>query len=225
MTISSDNQERCVVIRDPKDLNREGCRFFIEADNASQTMISSSLLRWLTHENDGNTFYTEEQSEAVKIIEAAQKRGDMAPPFMMKILLYADPRKLKDTDSRYIKALLECVGVEVRYLKADEGQNLRIALKGNKLYLSMSGNKVVEVHEGLLYEASSENSPLLNYFKTMFCRDFDKAKRLKLVNNRIVFADSALKRFFRWCKTENGLVAVISGLIGALLSIVIEIMF
>ena len=72
------NLERCRVIRDPKELNAEGCRYFMEADNIQPTFVSSTMLRWLTHENNGIKYYTNEQEEAVKRIIAAQRREDMA---------------------------------------------------------------------------------------------------------------------------------------------------
>lgn len=220
MENTNNNQERCRVIRDPKELNSEGCRFFMEADTIQPTLISSTMLRWLTHENDGINYYTKEQEEAVKRIIAAQRREDMAPPFSMQILLYSDPRRLGEYESRYIKALLQCVGVEVWYLRTMEEQRLRIASKGNKLFLSMSGNQINEVHEGILYESTNENSPLLNYFNALFTRDLNRAKQLKLKNNRIVFADNWFKRVLKWCKTEKA-IGIIIGVVGIFVTVLV----
>ena len=217
------NLERCRVIRDPKELNAEGCRFFMEADNIQPTLISSTMLRWLTHENNGINYYTKEQEEAVKRIIAAQRREDMAPPFSMQILLYSDPRRLGENESRYIKALLQCVGVDVRFLIPKEEQRLRIALRGNKLFLSMSGGQINEVHEGILYETTSENSPVLRFFKSMFERDFYKAKPLKLLNGRIVRADNWITRFKKWCKTEKA-AGIILGVVGILVTVLVAVL-
>ena len=137
------NLEKCRVIRDPKELNSEGCRFFMEADNIQPTFVSSTMLRWLTHENNGIKYYTIEQEEAVKRIIAAQRREDMAPPFSMQILLYSDPRKFGQNESMYIKALLQCVGVDVWYLRTKEEQKLRIASKGNKIFLRICHSEAV----------------------------------------------------------------------------------
>lgn len=222
--------ERCKVIRDPKELNSEGCRFFIDADSKQLTLISSSMLRWLSYENDGVNFFTPEQQSAIKRIEAAKEAregNDMATHLLMHILLYCHPRKLRrlnENDSNYIKALLTCVdvGIDVRYYLPKEEQKLRIALKGNKLFLSMSNSSINEVREGILYEACAENNPLLNYFKTQFERDFDKAKQLKLLNGRIVRADNVFKRFKKWFIIEKGyttiieILGVIIGIIGIL---------
>lgn len=49
MENTNNNLERCRVIRDPKELNSEGCRFFIEANTSQMTMMTSTKLRWLTH--------------------------------------------------------------------------------------------------------------------------------------------------------------------------------
>ena len=225
MESTINNHDSFEVIRGPERLNSIGCGFFLDADNSTVTLISSNKLRWLTHENNESTFYTKEQEKAIGIISEAQQRKDMAPPFLMNILLYSDPRKLDEKDCKYIKALLQCTGVDVRYLKTSEEHRLRIALKGNKLFLSMSGSQVNEVHEGLLYEAADEHNPLLKYFKNHFNHDFQKAKPLELANDKIVFKDKWIKRFLHWCTTETGIVAILSGIIAIIASIIIEICF
>lgn len=227
MESTSNCQEKYLVIRKPKDLNSEGCRFFVEADNAQETLISSTKLRWLTYNNDdGTTPFTPEQGLAIeRIIEAREARevnNDMLPRFSMRILLYGDPREFSEKDSKHIKSLIKCEGVHVRFYIPKEEQRLRIALKGNKLFLSMSGTSKNEVHEGILYEAASENSPLLKYFKSQFDHDYNKAKEM-IVNNKdkIVRADNWIKRFAKWCKSENGMNAMIGGIIGIITTILL----
>lgn len=222
MENTNNNFERCRVIRDLRELNSEGCRFFIEADNVRVTKISSTMLRWLTHENKGSSFFTKEQEDAVKKIVEGQRRNDMAPPFLMQLLLYSDPRNLRANENQYIKALLQCVGVEVRYLRTREEQRLRIAIRGRKMFLSLSGNQINEVHEGILYETNC-NSPLLNYFESVFDRDFNMAKRLRLVRGRIVFADNWIIRFKNWCKTDKA-VGIIMGIIGMLVTVLFSVL-
>lgn len=230
MDTVNDNIERCRVIRGFKELNSEGCRFFLDADNTRETLISSSRLRWLSYGYDGTNYFTSEQQNAIKRVEdakEARERNDLASHMLIHILLYSHPRKLRklnENESKCIKALLQCVdvGIDVRFLIPKEEQKLRIALKGKKLFLSMSESQKNEVHEGILYEASCENSPLLKYFKKQFEQDFERAKPLKLVNGRIVRADNWIKRFFKWLMKEKGyktileIIGIIIGVLGIL---------
>ena len=218
------NQKSFVVIRNEKELNSTGCQFFVEADNiAPPTLVSSNQLRWLTHKNNGENFFTKEQEEAIGRIVESQQRKDKVPPFSMNILLYSDPRKMSDEEARYIKALLQCVGVEVRYLKVKDERRTRIALKRNKLFISMSSGSEAdeEVHEGFLYEANSEHDPLLGYFKSQFNHDYEIAKKLSLVKNKIVV--NWMKWFKKWSKTSDGIktiveiIGIVVGLIGIIL--------
>lgn len=122
MENTNNNFEKCRVIRDPKELNSEGCRFFVEADNTQETLISSFMLRWLSYGYDGANYFTPEQQDAIKkVVDAkvARERNDMASHILIHILLYSPPRRLKrlsENDSKCIKALLQCVdvGVDVR---------------------------------------------------------------------------------------------------------------
>lgn len=128
----------------------------------------------------------------------------------MQILLYDDPRKLNDDESKYIKEILQCVGVDMRYMKTKEEQRLRISMRGNLLFLSMSGKQEDEVHEGLLYEAENDHSPLLCYYAEKFQQDFKRAKKVKFRNNeRIVNADTWLSLLWKWMKSDRG-IAIIS---------------
>lgn len=210
MENTNNNLERCRVIRDPKELNSEGCRFFIEANTSQMTMMTSTKLRWLTHPGENRTIYTDEQQKALQVISVEKDRKGRAPTFRMQILLYDDPKKLNDSEAKYIKELLQCVGVDMRYLKTKEEQRLRITMKGNKLFLSMSGKQEDEVHEGILYEAENDHSPLLCYFAEKFQQDFKRAKKIKFRNNeRLVNADSWLSLLWKWIKSDRG-IAIIS---------------
>lgn len=210
MENTNNNLEKCRVIRDPKELNSEGCRFFIEANTSQMTMMTSTKLRWLTHPGEDRITFTGEQQNALKVISDEKDGKGKSPTFRMQILLYEDPRKLDDSETKYIKELLQCVGVEMRYLKTKEEQRLRISMRGNKLFLSMSGKQEDEVHEGILYEAENDHSPLLCYFKERFQQDFKRAKKVKFRNNeRIVNADTWLSLLWKWIKSDRG-IAVIS---------------
>lgn len=208
--MENNNQERCRVIRNPEELNSEGCRFFLEANTSQMTMMSSTKLRWLTHPGEKSNIFTDEQRQALDRIVQEKERKGRAPSFRIQIILYDDPRKLSNAENRFIKELLQCVGVEIRYLKTKKEQRLRITMRGNKLFLSMSGRQEDEVHEGILYEAEKDNSPLICYFGERFQQDFKKAKRITYKNNeRIMYADTWLGVMWKWMRSDRG-IAVIS---------------
>ena len=170
-------KETCTVIRDFKNLNSEGCRFFIDANSFEETLISSTLLRWLSHRDDEDEYYTKEQEKAIKKIKSICKyKNKTASEIRIKIL---------------------------KYLHVSEDKKLRIAIQGRKLYLSLSENQEQKVHEGFLYQAGSNNNPLLNYFKSEFYRDFNRAKTLQLRNGRIVYADNWLVLAKEWLSLER----------------------
>lgn len=216
-TIENNGQERCTIIKGFEILNREGCQFFVDAGSEQITRISSTQLRWLTHCKNNDDYFTVTQKQALDHIDrVANDRNSMAPALRMKILLYADPRKLNDEKSKYIKQLIRCGGTDVRYLETQEDQRLRISIQGNKLYLSMSERQDQEVHEGLLYVSEKENSPLIQYFTDLFETHFEKAKRLKVKNNeKIVFADNLIEQVLKWFNFDR-LIAIF----GAILAIV-----
>lgn len=213
--VDNDFQETCTIIRNFKDLNSEGCKFFIDANSVEETLISSTLLRWLSHRDDEDEYYTKEQEKAIKKIKSIYKyKSKTASEFRIKILLYDNPRKKEERRNEHIKMLLSCGGTEIRYLHAKEEKKLRIAIQGRKLFISLSENQEQKVHEGLLYQFKSDNNPLLNHFKSEFYRDFNQAKILKLKNGRIVYADNWFIRIWKWLSIER----VIS-IIGIILTI------
>lgn len=202
--VESNRQETCTIIRDFKRLNSEGCRFFIDANSFEETLISSTLLRWLSHRDDEDEYYTKEQEKAIKKIKSICKyKNKTASEIRIKILLYDNPRKKEERGNKHIKMLLNCGGIEIKYLHVSEDKKLRIAIQGRKLYLSLSENQEQKVHEGFLYQAGSDNNPLLNYFKSEFYRDFNRAKTLQLKNGRIVFADNWFVRTKEWLSLER----------------------
>lgn len=224
MENTNNNQERCTIIKGFENLNSEGCKFFVEAGSKYETLMTSTQLRWLTHRRNNDDCFTDSQRKAIeKINLIANDRNSKAPALRMKILLYVDPRRLNDEESKYIKQLIRCGGTDVRYLETQEDQRLRISIQGNKLYLSMSERQDQEVHEGLLYVSEKENSPLIQYFTDLFETNFEKAKKLKVKNNgRIVFADSLVDQFKRFCKTDKA-IGALWGLLGIIATIVVAV--
>ena len=203
-SIENDCQETCTIIRNFKNLNSEGCRFFIDANSVEETLISSTLLRWLSHRDDEDEYYTNEQEKAIKKIKRICKyKNKTASEIRIKILLYDNPRKKEEGKNEHIKMLLKCGGTEIRYLRTTEDKKLRIAIQGRKLYLSLSENQEQKVHEGFLYQAESDNNPLLNYFKSEFYREFNRAKVLKLKKGKIVYEESWFRRVWKWFSLER----------------------
>ena len=204
-TTENNNQERCTIIKGFENLNSEGCKFFVDANSKRLTLMTSTQLRWLTHRENNGDCFTDAQRQAIeKIDRIANDRNHNAPTLRMRILLYADPRRLNDEQSRYIKQLIRCGGTDVRFLETREDQRLRISIQGKKLYLSMSERQDQEVHEGLLYVSDQENSPLIQYFTGLFENSFENAKRLRVNNNgNIVFADNFVQRFIKWINIDR----------------------
>ena len=131
------------VIQGLKNLNKQGCLFFIDANTDEETLLSSTSLRWLTHDCDGSNFYTNEQKRALSKIQNI--KGDVSiNKVNLKILLYDNPIKINE--NKHIKDLLQLGGVEIRYLNSKN--TLRIALQGKKLYLSSSSDKEKRLTKG-----------------------------------------------------------------------------
>ena len=207
------------IIRDLEGLNREGCRFFVDANTANETIISSAILRWLTHGRSGDTFFTDEQGKAVDRITKAAEDPSINN-LNIKLLLYENPMKAKG-DVSHIKTLLQCGdGVKVRYLRRHKDQQLRIAQCGHKMYLSMSNSQRLKVDRGIVYTADSENDPLIDYFHDTFYNDFNRAKPLTYKNGKIRYADNFVSRAWTWIKSDRGIgiIGLIVGLIGLLIA-------
>ena len=196
------------IVRGNEDLNSAGCQFFVDASTEYETLVSSASLRWLTHGRTKDKFFTPAQENAIKKINSAY--GDKTTNTLnIKILLYENPIKAKPSDVEHIAYLLQCGGVEMRYLKKHKDQQLRIAQQGHKLYISLSNSQRLKVDRGIVYTADSENDPLVTYFRDMFFADFKKAKPLKYDGKKIAYADSTIHRLVQWFNIER-LIAVIS---------------
>lgn len=208
------------IIRDLKDLNREGCRFFIEANPKSKTIISSAILRWLTHrdEDEKEKYFTPEQEEAVNKINNAVKHPSVNN-LNIEILLYENPMKAKG-DVSHIKTLLQCGdSVKVRYLRRHKDQQLRIAQCGHKMYLSMSNSQRLKVDRGIVYTADSENDPLIDYFHDTFENDFNRAKPLTYKNGKIRYADNFIRRAWTWIMSPTG-IGILLGVAGLIVGLI-----
>lgn len=217
-------KELCIIISDFKKLNSVGCKFLFDADSTQETLISSTKLRWLTHkDNISEKYFTIEQKKALDRIKKAASKGTKTSELRIKVLLFDDPRNGNKSDNEHIRMLMSCGGAEVRYLHEKEENTLRIAIQGRKLFLSFSENQEQKVHTGFLYPTVGDNDPLLNYYKAEFFKDFNRARKLKLKNNRIIYADNWFLRFIKWLTTDR-IIAIISALL-AVISIVSSYLF
>ena len=193
----------------------------MEACPEIETLITSSQLRLLTPKKDGN-FYSEEQELAIKKIEDVIKQDNKADASMnMNILLYSDPTKLSKEDSKYIIKLLHCGGVVIKYLEAKEEQHLRVSLRSDKLFLSMSKTQEEKVGEGILYDGLKNDNPLLTYYRKQFNKEFGRAKQVVARPDKIVYADNMISRVQRWLKSDRGInvISLCCGALGVLLAI------
>lgn len=216
-------KERCWSILNNNDaINEEGCRFFVNPKKP--IYLSSYELRWFTYEfSDEEKQKTQKKARDVIHTEATQP-SNKTEEFEISILLYSDPTKWKEKgiETKYIEDLLDCQGVVVKYLDTKEDkQLLRISLSGKKLLLSTSKVQENKVRKGFLYEANTDGSLLLEIFEKRFIQDFDRAKKIKLDNNRnIVFADNRFTRYKKWRKSERGTAitwSIISAIFGTIL--------
>lgn len=226
-TIESNYQEKCsVFVNDNDSINQIGCSFFVEALNSPRTYISSNQLRWFTYQfRDADKKKT--QDEAKRKIENEANQRDKSHNIDMNIMLYSNPTELKDDKiTEYIKYLLQCSGVDIRYFETKEDQNLRVSISGTKLFLSMSKEQEEQVHEGILYIAKDKDSPLLVYFTERFKQDFNRAKKVILDNKeRIVFADNWKERLRVWLKSDRGInvISLWIGIVGAIMTILASV--
>lgn len=204
------------IIRGLQNLNKQGCLFFIDANTDEATLMTSTSLRWLTHDCDGSKFYTNEQKRALSKIQKI--KGDVSiNKVNLKILLYDNPIKAKE--NKHIKDLLQVGGVEIRYLNSKN--TLRIALQGKKLYLSSSSDKGKKVDKGWLYYANIEDDLLIDYYRNLFYAEFQNAKKIIYHNGGIIYADKFSRRIVSWCKTSKGL--TILSFLGTIISILFAI--
>ena len=213
-------KESCLSFFDDNDaVNAEGCSFFVDPKHSEHIYISSYKLRWFTYKFDPkHTKQQAIQEKARKVVtDEAQQSPKKSGNLSMSILLYADPTKLKDEESEFIKFLLKCQDVTIKYLKTKEIRRLRISMRESKLLLSMSDKQENKVVEGFLYEAGNTNSPLLNYVKAKFTQDFERAKEITLNDKGKIVFKRKLTRFIKWCKTERG---TIIGIIGTIIGVI-----
>lgn len=239
-----------------KTLNSIGCSFFVKATAYPETIISSSQLRWLTHGRQDGEFGSENQKKAIeKIIEDAE---DTSRRMMnMRILLFTNPLDLykkpqkkqkakskqgggqKEEEEKImiretIEKLLQCEDIDIRYLKRDEDEQLRIEQHKRELFLSFSSKKTnnhkqMKVHCGVTYTADNDNDPLINYYKKAFDKDFKRAKKLTYKNGKIRYANNLVSRAWKWMMSEAGLgitlgwLSLIVGVCGIFLAVKIGI--
>lgn len=208
------------------EINKVGCTFFIYNNNAdknsiSQIRISTNKLRWLTHKCD--KYQDNVQKAALDHIQ--QMKHKETPELDMQILLYSNPtQQLNDDERKNIIELLQCKGVDIRYLKPKEEQLLRISMMDKWLFFSTSPDQEDQVNDGILYKAKNENSPLLKHFGKRFEHDFKQAKKIILKDEKITFEEDSLKTrirsFWNSHNVFTGITAWIFGFLGICVGIV-----
>lgn len=233
-TTENNEAGKCIVIFGPKNLNKEGCRFFLNANSDTDTFISTQRLRWLSHRQNTGDCYTDEQKDAIKTIisNANNRDGEFPSLGTMNILLFTHPRDLNEDEKETIKLLIRC-RADIRYLKSNNDHLLRISIQKpkigkqeSKLFLSTSKKPEEEVSEGILYVSEDDKNLLLKHFTNKFDQEFKLAKRLRLKNDRIVFADNLIKQFRKWCKSDHGInvISLWIGIVGVFMTVIGAIM-
>lgn len=217
------------IIDNYHELNRVGCNLILKADEFKCSLFTSVSMRWLSIREDNNsTPYTESQKKACEYLDRiVQTMGSSSwAKLNMKILLYKDPRDLRDNS--HIKKLLRA-GAEIRFKKSTN--KTKIILQGNTLFLSFTRDIGKVVNKGLLYESSNFDDPLIEYYNELFMNEFSFARRIILDNEtgEIKFGDNWMKNIFLIMKsmdTKEKVIfwggAAISAIIGFLLSFTIN---
>ena len=221
MTEEMQLQGNARMVKGTKELNQEGCRFFLDSGPEQVTLITSASLRWLTHKNNDGTPCSEEQEEANKKIMEASEHPDVTK-MKLKVLLYENPVG-KKTGVEHIKTLLKCDGVDIRYGKVKKDHRWRLAMNDNRIFLSKSASETSKVSLGWVCETQEKNDMLVEYFKYEFDEDFEAAKhkRLKLKGDKIVYYDNWLRRFLKWIVSDRG-IAIMGIIIGAVIAFILR---
>ena len=211
------------IVERHEELNSLGCEFFTKACENHITRVSSTKLSWLSIRDGNGGFISPMQEQACSFLDNIVENygSDDWNKLNMKILLYENPINTQD---KYIKCLLKC-GVDLRYLRTNDCS--KIVIQDNIIYLTFASSFEKVVNSGIYYVGKKISDPFIDYNILEFDSKFNKAKKLTLKNEKIVYAD----RFFsRLTKELNGVAMkdwinlFLGALLGGLVSIVMGIL-
>lgn len=210
------------IIEGHNVLNAVGCSFFIESNEKVMTRISSSDLRWLSIREGNGAFLSDEQKTACdRIDEIIERFGSSVWDKMnMRILLFSNPIRSKN---EYILKLIRC-GADVRYCPV--GSKTRMALRGNRLYLSHSSDCLKVVNTGWLYEGRAVNDPFIDYYRNWFDSKFASSRKIIVRGDKMRYDESIASRILKSLKNmsvESWLNIVLGAVMGAIISCLVAL--
>ena len=179
-----------------EELSVKGCEFFIKANESFTTRISTNKLRWLSIKKNGD-YISSTQRDACMFIENIIKQYGNADwdKLNLKILLYENPIKNQE---EYIKKLIKC-GADVRFFNAKE--RTRIMTQKNVVFITFSTKDDKVVNYGIYYVGDDTSiDPYIDYWNKQFDSIFNKARKVILKDNTIVFADKFIKSLWKTIK-------------------------
>lgn len=209
------------IVERHEELNSLGCEFFTKASESHITRISSTKLRWLSIRNGNGEYISPMQEMACSYLEnIAEKYGsDDWDKLSMKILLYENPIYSQDP---FVKCLLKC-GADIRYLRTDKCS--KIVIQDNIVYLTFASSIVKVVNSGIYYVGKKTSDPYINYCIQQFDSEYNRAKKLTLSDNKIIYADRFTLRFineFKGLGMKDWIILLLGALFGGLISLIIS---
>ncbi|MBR0195675.1 MAG: hypothetical protein IJQ32_05505 [Paludibacteraceae bacterium] len=183
--ITEERKFPCVrEVRDLEELNNLGCHYINTANQGNYTRMITRSMRWLTV-RDGNGYYlSEEQKRACHRIEylTALDENNIERHLNLNILLEKDPRHSYGPEYTYIKRLIQ-IGADVRFVERES--KVKLVLQEDELYLSFSNNSDKMVSIGYHYIGKNKADGLCQYIANKFDRQFEKAQKLTIINDKI----------------------------------------
>lgn len=211
-------------IIDLKELNALGCHYLNTANHKHITRIITRSMRWLTVKQD-EQLMTREQEKARKRIDRLLKESNnnINKNLNIHILLDIDPREQPSNeepfDDSYIKKLIQ-IGADVRFTERES--RMKLVQQDNELYMSFSYESTQMVSIGYHYVGESKDDGLCRFVIEEFDKQFDKAQKLAVKNDKIILAASTWSRVKKACKLSlrEVVIIIISGLISFLLTMI-----
>lgn len=211
------------IVERHEELNSLGCEFFTKASESHVTRVSSTKLRWLSIRNGNGEYISPMQEKACLYLEnIAEKYGsDDWDKLSMKILLYENPI---DSQDPFIKCLLKC-GADIRYLQTNKCS--KIVIQDNVVYLTFASSIEKVVNSGIYYVGKKTSDPYIDYCIQQFDSKYNRAKKIALSGNKIVYADRFTIRFikeFKGVGMKDWIILLLGAIFGGLVSLFFSIL-
>lgn len=172
-------------VRDLKELNNLGCHYINTANQSNSTRMITRSMRWLTVRRGLGGYMSQEQEKACQRIKDLldMDGNNIDRNLNLSVLLEKDPRhSIGSPEYSYIKKLIQ-IGADVRFVERES--KIKLVLQENELYLAFSNNSIRMVSIGYHYIARNRADGLCQYVANKFDRQFEKAQKLTIINDKI----------------------------------------